>query len=376
MVKIGMLALQTSNSPSREELRLSFLQANGWGDAERTPLAADASTRRYERLSRNAGSQTLMFMDAPIQAEGAPCPVDADEAKRNEMGWNAQSRLAASRVEAFVAIAKHLTNIGLSAPKILAFDLENGFALLEDFGDAIFARVIEQGEDEPRLYAAAAKALAIVHQIPVPPSLPAGNTQWPILEFDRLALSINADLFVDWMPAYDDKVQVSDEGRNNWEKAKQGLIDQALSFPRALIMRDYHAENLIWLPERTGPKKVGLLDFQDAVLGWGEWDFAMLLQDARRNVTQTAKEAAILSYLDETGGSRDEFDKRLAVLGALNALRVAGVFARLVERDNKPKYNNFQPRQLQLLAQNLNHPALSDMRSVFQPIAPHILELA
>ena len=368
--------MQTSNSPSREELRLSFLQANGWDDAERKPLAGDASTRRYERLCRNSGSETLMFMDAPLQAEGIPCPVGADEAKRNELGWNAQSRLAASRVEAFVAIAKHLTNIGLSAPKILAFDLEHGFALLEDFGDAIFARVIERGEDEPRLYAAAAKALAIVHQIPVPPSLPAGDVEWPILEFDRLALSINADLFVDWMPTFDERIQISKEDRKNWENAKQGLIEEALSFPRAMIMRDYHAENLIWLPERAGPKKVGLLDFQDAVLGWGEWDFAMLLQDARRNVTSTAKEAAILSYLEETGGSREEFDKRLAVLGALNALRVAGVFGRLVKRDNKPKYNTFQPRQLELLAQNLHHPALADMHRVFQSIAPHILELA
>lgn len=368
--------MQTSDNSSREDLRIAFLQKHNWSDAIRTPLAADASTRRYERLSRNLGTETAMLMDAPILAEGAPCPPNADEATRNEMGWNAQSRLAASRVEAFVAVAAHLNAIGLSAPKIYAFDLEHGFAILEDFGDAIFARVIEQGENEPRLYAAAAKALAIVHQIPVPSSLPAGDTHWPILEFDRLALSVNADLFVDWMPVFDPDTNVTDTDRQAWENAKQSLIDQALEFPRALIMRDYHAENLIWLPERSNAKKVGLLDFQDAVLGWGEWDFAMLLQDARRTVTSTATEAAILSYLEETGGSREEFDKRLAVLGALNALRVAGIFARLVKRDNKPKYANFQPRQLKLLAQNLAHPALAEMRGVFKSIAPHILEMA
>lgn len=376
MAKIGKNVLQTSPDNSREALRIAFLKANNWSDAKRTPLAADASTRRYERLSRNMGTERVMFMDAPIKGESAPCPPEADEATRNQMGWNAQSRLAASRVEAFVAIAEHLNAIGLSAPKILAYDLEHGFALLEDFGDAIFARVIEKGENEPRLYAAAAKALAVVHQIPVSPSLKAGDASWPILEFDRLALSVNADLFVDWMPIFDTETKVSDQNRADWEKAKQDLIDQALTFPRALILRDYHAENLIWLPERRGAKQVGLLDFQDAVLGWGEWDFAMLLQDARRKVTDTAIEAAILSYLDETGGSREEFDKRLAVLGALNALRVAGVFARLVKRDNKPKYNDFQPRQLELLAQNLTHSALASMRDVFQSIAPHILELA
>ncbi|MFC7291575.1 aminoglycoside phosphotransferase family protein [Hirschia litorea] len=368
--------MQTSPDTAREQQRLAFLSANGLGDAIRTPLAADASTRRYERLTPRDGSANIMFMDAPILAEGAPCPVDADEDTRNAMGWNAQSRLAASRVEAFVAVAAHLQAIGLSAPQVLAFDLQYGFALLEDMGDAIFARVIEQGESEPRLYAAAAKALAIVHQIPVAPSLPAGDTQWPILDFDRLALAVNADLFVDWMPQYDPHTRVSASDRSAWNDARDDLIAQALTFPRSLILRDYHAENLIWLPERTGAKQVGLLDFQDAVMGWGEWDFAMLLQDARRNVTKTASEAAIIAYLDETGGSRDVFDKRLAVLGALNALRVAGVFARLVKRDNKPKYNDFQPRQLKLLSQNLQHPALSKMHAVFKTIAPHILELS
>ena len=144
--------------------------------------------------------------------------------------------------------------------------------------------------------------------------------------------------------------------------------------PRALILRDYHAENLVWLPDRTGAKRVGLLDFQDAVNGWGEWDFAMLLQDARREVTDAAREAAVTAYLDDTGGVRAEFDARLAVLGALNALRVAGVFARLVIRDGKDRYRSFQPRQLRLLARNLDHPALADMRAVMADVAPHILE--
>jgi aminoglycoside/choline kinase family phosphotransferase len=373
MAMTGALDLTFSINDDREPLRLNFLKENGVEAYERHPLAADASTRRYERLT--SGDKSIMFMDAPLQAESAPCPPNADETTRNQMGWNAQSRLAASRVEAFVAVGKHLESLGLSAPKVQAHDVENGFALLEDLGNAVYADVIRQGEDEITLYEEAARALAVLHKADIPQQLSVGATHWPILNFDRLALAINADLFVDWYPHYDTQATSDESIRTQWNAARDALIEQALSYPRALIMRDYHAENLLWLPARNGVSRVGLLDFQDAVAGWAEWDFAMLLQDARREVSEQASEAAIAAYLDKTDGDRETFDQRLAVLGTLNALRVAGVFSRLVKRDGKEKYNAFQPRQLLLLSKNLQHPAVSDMRNVINKIAPHIVEL-
>ena len=347
----------------------AFLNAAGWGEAQRNPLGGDASTRRYERL--RLGEDSAMLMIAP--SEGVVCLPEHSEDDRNALGWNAQSRLAASRVDAFIAVDDHLRGLGLSAPKVIAADLDAGLVLLEDLGDDLFARVIEQGKDEPALYRAAAEVLAIVHSAPTKTALPVASGVWPVLDYDALALRVNADLFYEWSPQQDPAIAVNKVSRTRWEEARDALISEAETYPRALILRDYHAENLIWLPDREGPARVGLLDFQDAVLGWAEWDFAMLLQDARRVVSGEAHEAAVATYLDRTGGSREAFDARLAVLGTLNALRVAGVFARLIHRDNKPKYLDFLPRQLTLLGENLNHPAAAAMRAVIAEGAPHLL---
>ncbi len=350
----------------------AFLKSagDGWEMARRQSLGQDASTRRYIRLYREDGSAALL-MDAP-RVESDPCPPDADLATRKRMGWNAMTRLAASRVEAFALISQHLRNLSLRAPKVYHFDARFGFALIEDFGDGReFARLIERGaEHETRLYAAAAERLATVHRAAIPKVLSLDGSRWPILEFDSVALGANADLYADWLPAEAGQGPLAGARRARWEGERDALIQQAVSFPRAFTLRDYHAENLLWLPEGD----VGLLDFQDAVVGWDAWDLAMLTQDARRKVSEEAAEAAISTFLTLTGQSRAAFDERLAVIGALNALRIAGVFSRLQHRDGKPRYGDFQPRQLQLLARNLSHPSLAGMAAFVRETTPFVFE--
>ncbi len=351
-----------------------FLREAGWDDAHRTPLNADASTRRYERLRRRGG-ETMMLMDAP-PLESPPCPPGADDPARLALGWNASSRLAASRVEAFAAVADHLTGLGLSAPRIHAMDISKGLALIEDLGDDLFARVLLKGADEPALYAAAAEVLAAAHMAKPPFTLPYRGGEWPVLSFDHLAVSVNLDLFIDWMPKKDIDIRLSEAARLRWERLRESLIARAEDYPRALMLRDTHAENLIWMPGREGLRRVGLLDFQDAVLGWGEWDMSMLLHDARRDVSPAAFDAAANAYLDATGGSRKLFDSRLAVLGTMNILRIMGIFARLVARDNKPRYDQFQPRLRGLLAQTLAHPDLAEAADFIKATAPHLMVAA
>lgn len=350
---------------------IDFLARSGWGDASRTPLSMDASTRRYERLRFKGRS--AMLMDAP-RVESAPCPPGADDDQRIALGWNAVARLAASRVEAFVAIDQYLLALGLSAPEILAADIPRGLALLEDLGDDLYARVIERGADEIQLYAAAGEVLAILHRAKTPFTLPYEGGEWPILTYDALALGAGFDLFVEWMPKRYDTVRINDAGRMRWETLRARLIDMVDDYPRAMIMRDSHAENLIWLPSREGPARVGLLDFQDAVLGWGEWDLSMLLHDARRDVSPAAREAAMTTYCATCGLDRRAVEERLAVLGAMNIMRIQGVFARLVVRDSKPRYAQFQPRLRRLLAETLSHPALADVRDFVTSVAPHLLQ--
>jgi len=352
----------------------AFLETagDGWEQASRQPLWQDASTRRYIRLVRPDGA-TALLMDAP-RVESEPCPPGADPATRARMGWNAMTRLAASRVEAFALISKHLRSLGLRAPDVFHFDPAAGFALIEDFGDnREFARLIERGaEAEVPLYKAAAERLATLHKASIPRVLSMDGASWPILEFDSVALGANADLYADWLPAEIGGGALSGKARFRWEAERDALIQQAAAFPRAFTLRDYHAENLLWLPDGD----VGLLDFQDAVVGWDAWDMAMLTQDARRNVSGEAAETAITTFLDLTGQSREAFDERLAVIGALNALRIAGVFSRLQHRDGKPRYGDFQPRQLQLLARNLSHPALAGMAAFVREATPFVFEAA
>ncbi len=348
----------------------AFLARAGWDDAARFPLGQDASTRRYIRLVRPDKTHALL-MDAP-HVEDSPCPPDADEETRIAMGWNASTRLAASRVDAFVLIANYLHYRGLRAPEIFAHDSAHGFALIEDFGENLeIARQIEAGRlDEQTAYITAAGTLAELHREAAPDVLSNGAETWPVLDFDRLALTSNADLYADWLRAERGGGPLEGAEREEWDKVRDGLIAQALEFPRTFTLRDFHAENLLWL----GNGELGLLDFQDAVHGWDAWDMAMLTQDARRAVSPEAAEAAIRHYLDQTGKSREAFDERLAVIGALNALRIAGVFSRLVHRDNKPRYGLFQPRQLAILARNLSHPALKDMNAFVRRTTPFVFE--
>lgn len=354
-------------SLDRAEALAKLLQETGFADAARTPFPGDASTRSYARLFANG--RRAILMDAPPSNESPPCPPGADPETRRRLGWNALARLAASRVEAFVAVAQHLQRLGLSAPDILGADIRAGYAIVEDLGDDLFARVVEEGADEVELYVAAAEVLAVAHAAPIPETLPTPVGNWPLLDYDDVALRANADLFFEWIPYGKPDAAKLPGAQARWERIRDALVEEAMGFTRALTIRDYHAENLLWLPQREGVRKVGLLDFQDALRGWPAWDFVMLLQDARRDVAPAAAEAAIAHYLRRTGMPEAAFQKQFAVLGALNALRILGLFVRLVERDGKARYRQFQPREWGHLARNLAHPELAELAAFVSDFA-------
>lgn len=362
------------DTPERAAARLRLLKDAGFADAIVSPLPGDASTRRYARLI--LPDRRAILMDAPPSNESPPCPPAADAEERRRLGWNALSRLAASRVEAFAAVAGHLRGLGLSAPEIFALDLEHGFAVVEDLGERLFASEVAGGADEPQLYRAAGEVLAVVQTAAASAEVSGFGAAWPLLSYDAVALSANADLFVEWLPALVPEVRFRETDLQRWRQVRDALIAQACAFPRAFTIRDYHAENLIWLPDREGVARVGLLDFQDAVLGWAGWDFMMLLQDARRDVSPAAQQAAIASFLDRTGGQESALQQEMAVLGALNSLRLLGLFSRLVARDGKPRYASFMPRVWRTLNHNLRHPALSGARAFVLDAAGPLLERA
>ncbi|NJC40804.1 hypothetical protein GGQ87_001062 [Brevundimonas alba] len=337
----------------REQQRLDFLKSAGLADAERAPLPGDASTRRYERLTTPSG-RSLMLMDQAPAAESRPCDPAWTPAERQAQGWNAIARLSAGRIEAFAAVANHLRSLGLSAPEIMAVDADAGLAVLEDFGDGLFARVIENGEPEEPLYLAAVEALASLHQAETPQTLSGPAGEWPLQIYDAVALKGGADLFVEWMPKLEPRLVFADSALSEWDAAWAPVIREAEAQASVMAHRDYHAENLIWLPERQGAARVGMIDFQDAVRAHPSWDLHSLLQDARRDVSPELEARALDHYFTlRPDLDREAFMRSYAALAALNEARILGIFARLIVRDGKPRYRAFMARMWDHLQRNI-----------------------
>lgn len=316
---------------SRAALSHAFLQKAGWGDASRRFLAGDASDRTYDRLHK-AGTSAIL-MDAP--------PGTGED------------------TVTFVSIARHLTSIGLSSPAIYAEDHTNGFLLLEDLGDALFARLLLSDQImEEELYAAATDVLVHLQSHPAPEALPnLSATDWA--EAAGFALS--------WY-AFAATGDAPDE--TGFHTILTGLMRRHADAPRTIVLRDYHAENLLWLPHRKGCARVGLLDFQLAQMGQPGYDLVSLLQDARRDVSPATETAMIARFCTAKGIDPAEFAPAYATLGAQRALRILGIFARLCLKGGKPGYIPLIPRVWGQLQRNLAHPALADLARICHDLLP------
>lgn len=316
----------------RGDLADAFVAGTDWAGASRKPLAGDASNRRYERLHLRGNSAVLM--DAP---------TDKGE-----------------DIRPFVHIARHLSALGLSAPQILAVDERHGFLLLEDLGDDLFARVIPRnpGLEEP-LYQAATDALVHLHRAPPPADLRAYDPQ---IMLDMAALA--------WRWYLGSAMAEDPASEQAFRLAFAPILARHAGETPVLIQRDYHAENLIWLPERTGPARVGLLDFQDAMKGHPAYDLVSVLQDARRDVAPAIEDRMIARYVAATGQDEAAFRAAYAVLGAQRNLRILGVFGRLCLLNGKPHYVDLIPRVWDLLMRDLEHPALAPVANLIRGALP------
>ena len=284
-----------------------FVASAGWAGATIEPLSGDASFRRYFRVS--AGSQRAIVMDAPPDRED---------------------------VRPFVHVAAVLRGFGYSAPNVLAADPVQGFLLLEDLGDDLFNIVLAREPIERPLYDAAVDLLRDLHRRPVPDGAP---------NFDGARALREVRLFCEWtLPALTGVAPQADATETFvtlWQRALATMLDA----PRVLCLFDYHAENLIWLPQRAGLRRVGLLDFQDAVCGPAAYDLVSLLEDARRDVSPETVDRALARYLEGIAAEGCEaFLTSYALAGAQRNTRILGVFGRLFLRDDKASYLALMPR--------------------------------
>jgi aminoglycoside/choline kinase family phosphotransferase len=354
----------------RDGRKAEFLKAAGLAEARRELLAGDASTRAYERLHLADGS-TVIFMDQPPAAESAVCPPGATPAERLAMGYNAAARLAAGSVAAFVTTAAWLRDHGLSAPRILAHDVEAGLAVLEDLGDGLFATLIADGEAEAPLYEAAVDVQVQLQETTPPDVLSADGASWPLLTYDALALKVGTDTFLEWWPQFANIPAFAPEAVAEWEALWAPVFDRGAAGASVFTHRDFHAQNLLWLPQRSGAARVGLLDFQDALRAHPAWDLTHLLQDARRDVSPELEAAMLDRFLAARRGlDREAFIHDYRALAASNAARILGrVFARQALLGRR-QYEAFMPRTWRYLERNLTDPSMAGLKTWFDRHVP------
>lgn len=296
-----------------------FLIGTNWRGAVRQPLSGDASSRSYERISK--GGETAILMIDP----------------------------SSETVHRFIEVTHILSSMGYSVPKILVQNPEQGLLLLEDFGDRLFTHLLTAGSDEEKLYTLAVDFLIDLRKQPLPVVLPFFSPSY-ILDQNSM--------FLDWYIPAQTGHQTKSNARTFYQQIWTELLKLMSGAPEVMLYRDFHAENILYLEDRHGIKALGLLDYQDAMTGPAAYDLVSLLQDARRDVSEEVQEKMIQYYCLHTGVDEDRFRRSYAIMGAHRALRILGIFTRLLQRDGKKRYQAFVPRVKAHLMRNLAHPDL------------------
>lgn len=318
---------------TRETAITEFLAHAGMETAIREKMGADASFRRYERLTHDHKSYILM--DAP--------PPEED-------------------VRPFLHIGKHLLALGLSAPAILAEDVANGLLLLEDLGDDRYSLLLAREPGEERLlYTRATEVLAALHDKKLPVPLP---------DYDEGKLIDHVLRFTEWYLPHIARMEVTEAMKEEFAGIWMEILLHRHVGPDVLALWDYHADNLMWLPKREGLRAVGLLDFQDAMACPPTYDLVSLLQDCRRPISPDIEPEMLKIYLSLVKLDKQEFDRSYAIIGAQRHTRILGTFARLAVRDKKPHYLQWIPKEWEYLEQNLQHPALANLAVWFARNVP------
>jgi tRNA threonylcarbamoyl adenosine modification protein YjeE len=375
------LTLEPQNGPNARTVRITgygtfapkaerilmirrFLDRSDFGRAERRRIQGDASTRSYERLNRDGA--TYVLMNSPKRPDGPPV-----------LGGKSYSAIAhlAESVTPFVAMALALRARGFSAPAVFAADREAGLLVIEDLGDELMVKDDPPAPIESR-YEMATDLLAELHQETLQDVLPVEpGVTYRLPRYDMDAFLIEAELLLEWfLPKLEVRISGAkrDAYRALWRAA---LLPITGGSAQTWVLRDFHSPNLLWLPEREGTARIGLLDFQDAVMGPAAYDVASLLQDARVDVPEMM-EIGLLSRYTRARRSADAafdapaFARAYATLAAQRASKILGIFARLERRDHKPQYLRHLPRVWAYLQRSLAHPALAPLAAWYRANVP------
>jgi tRNA threonylcarbamoyl adenosine modification protein YjeE len=354
---------------ARDAVIEDFLKQHNIESSSRIFFEGDASSRRYETVLHN--SERILLMDMPLRPDGPPV--------KNGKPYSQIAHLAED-ITAVVAINKHLVDLGFSAPRIFGADIAKGLALIEPLGDRVYGRMMLAGEDmrEPMLQAASLLAEMATHEWPSRPVATAENTH-ALKHYDEDAMLIEVDLLPSWFYRHVHGVAAHESMNESFSEVWRTILPLVKSERPQWVLRDFHSPNLIWIPERQGTKRVGLIDTQDAVLGHPAYDLMSMAQDARVDVSAEMEKLLVEHYCSERHkqGPFDEasFRAAYAVLGAQRATKILGIFARLNMRDSKPAYLKHMPRVSRYLARNLEHPSLQPLKDWYLANLPEALSV-
>jgi N-acetylmuramate 1-kinase len=358
MIGYGACGIRVERIPQVRD----FLDQTGYRDVPRRRMVGDASTRVFERLA--FADHTEILMNSPRRPDGPPV--------RDGKPYSAIAHLAEDIVP-YVALAQGLRDRNLSAPAILQADLEHGFLVMEDLGDE---RIVTGDPPAPieERYETAVDLLLSLHRRKLPERLPvAPRKEYFIPAYDMDAFLIEAELLLDWYLS-PTETKVTDKLRAEFTRLWRDALRPAIDAPQTWVLRDYHSPNMLWLPERDNVARIGLLDFQDAMMGPAAYDLASLLQDARVDVPEPLEVALFSRYV--RGRLYDQrfdaagFARLYATLAAQRATKILGIFARLDRRDGKPQYLRHIPRLLRYLNRSLAHPDLAPLKAWYAANLP------
>ena len=348
---------------TRNAVIRGFLDGTRWKHAERRFLEGDASFRRYETL--RMGAEAAILMDMPARPDGPPV--------KNGKPYSAVAHLAED-IRAVIAVNGVLGARGYSAPKVEACDLGSGFAVMEDLGRAVYGRMMLAGADMEEPMSAAVAVLADMAGRDWPDEVSIDGMVYRVPPYDLDAQLIEVDLLPSWFWPHVTGGEIPSTAREAFESLWRDLLPLTQPERPVWVLRDYHSPNLLWLPEREGLARVGIIDTQDCLMGHPAYDLASMLQDARVDVDLAFAGRLYESYCAlramDTRFDRAAFDLAYCILGAQRATKILGIFARLSKRDGKHGYLRHIPRVSRYLEQNLAHPRLSTLKAWFDAHLP------
>ncbi len=292
-------------------------------------LPVDCSFRSYHKILH--GEKSYILMDSPPECED---------------------------ISPFVTVTKILLDFGFSAPQIYALDKKNGLAIIEDFGDNLIKNIlIAHPNLSTEIYEKIINTLISIQK------RSHNNSNMYLEEYDEEKLMSEVLLFVEWYYPALFGFGLSDKGKENFIRIWKSLFKKIYYKKDTLVLRDYHVENLMLLPGRKPSQEIGLLDYQDAVLGSYAYDLVSLLEDARIEVRRPFREKMITYYISNSENiSYKEFLSDYAILGLQRNCKIIGIFTRKSIRDKNSHYLQYLPRVWSYINDSINHPVLYEMK--------------